>query len=69
LCGKETTIVRGLRELFDGDVRRGHVRVAESEVDHILACAAQFELDPLDLGKGVRRQRTDPAEPELGRSL
>jgi hypothetical protein len=62
-------IPRRLGQLVDGHVRRGHVRVAEAEVDHVLAGASQFELDPVDLGERVRRQRSDPAEPDLGRPL
>ena len=62
-------ILRGLGELLDGHVRGGHVRVAEAEVDHVLAGASQLELDSLDLRERVRRQRSDPAEPDLGRPL
>ncbi len=58
-------VVRRLGQLLDGHVRGGHVGVPEPEVDDVLACAAQLELDALDLGEGVRRQRTDPAKPDL----
>ena len=50
-----------LRELRDGQLRRGDVRVAEPQVDHVLACPPELELQPLDLGEGVRRQQRDPA--------
>ena len=55
---------RGLAQLLDGDLRWGHVRVAEAEVDHVLARTAKLELEPLDLGERVGRQRVDA--PELG---
>jgi hypothetical protein len=59
----------GLGQLLDGDARRRHVGVAEAEVDDITAGAPQFELQAVDLGEGVRRQRDYPAEPDLGRPL
>ena len=45
----------GFAQLLDRDLRRRHVRVPEAEIDHILARAPELELEPLDLGKGVRR--------------
>ena len=62
-------ILRRLGQLRDGHVRRGHVRIAEAEVDHVLAGAAQLELEAIDLRERVRGQRADPAEPDLGRPL
>jgi hypothetical protein len=62
-------ILRRLGELLDGNVRGRHVRVAEAEVDHVLAGASQLELDPLDLRERVGRQRSDPTEPDRGRPL
>ena len=50
---------RGLAQLLDGDLRRRDVGVAEAEVDHVLAGAAQLELQALDLGEGVRGKRVD----------
>ena len=55
---------RRLAQLLDRNLGRRHVGVAEAEVDHVLALAAQLELQPLDLGECVRRQRVD--SPELG---
>ena len=40
----------------------GDVGIAEAEVDHVLARAPQLELQPLDLGEGIRRQGVDPAK-------
>ena len=55
-------LARRLAQLRDRDVRRGHVRIAEAEVDHVLAGPPQLELDPVDLGEGVGRQLVDSAE-------
>ena len=58
----------GFAQLLDRDLRRGHVRVPEAEIDHVLAGAPELELEPLDLGKGIRRQGV--YAPELhGRKL
>jgi hypothetical protein len=62
-------VLRGLGQLGDRDLRGRHVRIAEAEVDDVLAGPAQLELEAVDLRKRVRRQRTDPAEPDLGRPL
>jgi hypothetical protein len=46
---------RGLAQLLDRDRGRGQVRVAEPEVDHVLAGAAQLELQVIDRREDVRR--------------
>ena len=53
---------RRLPQLLDGDLRRRDVGIAEAEVDHVLAGAAQLELEALDLGECVWREGVDPAE-------
>ena len=62
-------ILRGFGQLLHGHVGRRHVRIPEAQIDHVLAGAAQLELEPVDLGERVRRQRTDPAKPDLERPL
>jgi hypothetical protein len=54
---------RRLGELVDGDLRRRDVRVAEAQVDDVLAGAAQLQLQPLDLGERVGREVGDTGEP------
>jgi len=56
-------------QLGDRHVRRRHVGIAEAEVDDVLAGPTQLQLEAVDLRERVRRQRTDPAEPDLGRPL
>jgi hypothetical protein len=53
-------VLRRLGQLAHGDFRRGDVGIAEAEIDDVLACAAQLELEAVDLGEGVRRERLDP---------
>jgi hypothetical protein len=52
----------GLPELLDRDLRRGQVRIAEAQIDDVLAGAPQLELQPVDDGEHVRRQCPDPAQ-------
>jgi len=53
---------RCLAQLLDRDLRRRHVGIPEAEVDHVLAGATELELQPLDLGEGVRREGVDAPE-------
>src|SRR5581483_5856207 len=53
---------RRLAQLLDGDLRRRHIRIAEAEVDDILAGSAKLELEPLHLRERVRRERVDAPE-------
>jgi hypothetical protein len=62
-------VLRRLGQLRDCHLRGRHVRIAEAEIDDVLAGSTQLELEAVDLRERVRRQRTDPAEPDLGRPL
>ena len=53
---------RSLAQLLDGDLRRRDVGVAEAEVDHVLARAPQLELQALDFGEGIGRERVYAAK-------
>ena len=55
-------VARRLGQLLDRDLRRRHVRVAEPEVDHVLAGPPGCHLERVDLGEGVRRQGVDASE-------
>ena len=41
-----------LTELLHGDLRRGHVGIAEAEIDDVVARTPKLELQPLDLREG-----------------
>ena len=45
---------RGLGELLDRDRRRGDVRVAEAEVDHVAALPPELAFQLVDRRKDVR---------------
>src|SRR5437763_8805431 len=51
-----------LTELLHGDLRRGHVGIAEAEIDDVVARTPKLELQPLDLREGIRRKRVDAPE-------
>ena len=55
-------VVDRLGQLLDGDVGRRQVGVAEPEVDHVDAGPPGLDLQRVDDGEDVRRQRGDPAE-------
>ncbi len=55
-------VAHGLGELLDGHRRGGHVGIAEREVDHVFPGSPEFDLERVDLGECVGRQRVDPAE-------
>src|SRR4051812_8732112 len=53
---------RRLLQLLHRGGRRRDVRVAEAEVDDVVPCAAQLDLERVDGGKRVRRNVLDPPE-------
>ncbi len=55
-------VVHGLGQLLDRHVGRGEVRVAEAQVDHVGAGSPGLDLQRVDDGEDVGRQRRDPAE-------
>src|SRR5688500_152637 len=55
-------ILRGLHELGDDVLRRGHVGIAHAEIDDVLAARARFGLEVVDDGEHVGRQTLDPIE-------
>ncbi|CAB4836982.1 unannotated protein [freshwater metagenome] len=56
------SVVRSLGELLDRDVGRGQIGVAEPEVDHVATGSPGFELQRIDNGEYVGRQRVDATE-------
>ena len=57
----------GLLELLDGDSRRGDVRVAEPEVDHVEPLTPKLALQLVDAREDVRRQVVDPTKLHFGK--
>ena len=51
-----------LGSLLGSQIRRRQVGITEPEIDHVLAIAARLDLQRVDDGKDVRRQRIDAAE-------
>ena len=54
-----------LAQLLDRDRRRRDVGVAEAEIDDVLPGPPQLQLQLVDGGEDVRRQRADAAELQL----
>ena len=52
----------GLAELLDRRRRRGDVRIAEAEVDHVATLAPKLSLQLVDSRKDIRREIVDPSE-------
>jgi hypothetical protein len=55
-------VVSSLGELLDGDLGRRDVRVAEPEVDDVLAGSPRRCLELIDLGEHIRREPGDAAQ-------
>ena len=55
-------VVGCLGELLDCEIRRGEIRVAEAEVDDVVAGATKLERQVADHREDVRRQVVDAAK-------
>jgi hypothetical protein len=51
-----------LGQLLDGHGRRRDVGIAEAEVDDVVACPPELQLQPFDLREGVGREAGDPSK-------
>ena len=55
-------LLRRLDQLLDGELGRRQVRVAEAEVDHVLALPAERRSQLGDMGEDIRRERANAPE-------
>ena len=55
-------VLRGLDELVDDVLRRGHVWIAHAEIDHVLAASSSLGLEVVDDRKDVRWKALDSIE-------